>query len=225
MEYKRASLPAAPSAAAARWQRGSPGPGSYHDTVADAENPSATALRQLICKSEAWDSYVPSPARAVFENAQIHTLKAGERAVLARLRTMREEEFEALPYGSEGLWRKLMHACHSCATLEEILTATKSKRYSRTRLDRMVMCAYLGITAQMIAAPAPYVRVLGLRSTGIPVLKKARQTGLFPHIGDKTDHPYQQLEQQWDDVYGLFCQDAPRPGGMANQRRIYLTKE
>ena len=199
--------------------------GGYHDTVADAENPSATALRQLICNGEVWDRYVPSPAQSVFEHAQIHTLEAGERAILARLRTMRDEEFEALPYGSEGLWRKLMHACRSCATLEEILTATKSKRYSRTRLDRMVMCAYLGITAQMITSPAPYVRVLGLRSSGIPVLKKARETGLFPHIGDKIAHPYQLLEQQWDDLYGLFCQDTPRPGGMTNQRRIYLSKE
>ena len=36
-----------------------------------------------------------------------HTVKAGERAILARLRTMTDAEFEALPYGSEGLWRKL----------------------------------------------------------------------------------------------------------------------
>ena len=33
-------------------------------------------------------------------------------------RAMTDEEFEALPYGSEGLWRKFMHACRSCATLE-----------------------------------------------------------------------------------------------------------
>lgn len=199
--------------------------GDYHDTAPDIENPSATALRQLIDRKESWDAYVPAPAQAVFSDAPIHTQEAGERAVLARLRTMSDQEFEALPNGSEGLWRKLMHACRSCAALEDILNATKSKRYTRTRLERMVMCAYLGITEQMMAAPAPYVRVLGLRSAGIPALKKARESGIFPHTGERIDHPYQQLEQQWDDLYGLFCVDIPGTAGTTGTRRIYLSKE
>ena len=198
--------------------------GDYHDTSADAENPSATALRRLMEQNADWSAFVPTPAEKVFRNAPIHTLAAGERAMLARLRTMTEDDFSALPYGSEGLWRKLMHASRECATLEDILTVTKSKRYTRTRLDRMVMCAYLGITEELMNAPVPYVRVLGLRSSGIPVLKRARETGLFPHTGEKTDHPYQTLEQRWDDLYGLFRVDTPSPAGMDNNRRIYLLK-
>ena len=198
--------------------------GNYHDTQADAENPSATAIRKLMEQDNNWFSYVPAPARGVFQDAPIHTLAAGERAVLARLRTMTDADFEALPYGSEGLWRKLMHACRECATLEDILTATKSKRYTRTRLDRMVMCAYLGITEEILNMYVPYVRVLGLRTSGIPVLKQARETGLFPHIGEKIDHPYQALERRWDDLYGLFCSDAPASAGIDHDRRIYLLK-
>ena len=198
--------------------------GNYHDTQADAENPSATAIRKLMEQDDNWFSYVPAPARGVFQDAPIHTLAAGERAVLARLRTMTDADFEALPYGSEGLWRKLMHACRECATLEDILTATKSKRYTRTRLDRMVMCAYLGITEEILNMYVPYVRVLGLRTSGIPVLKQARETGLFPHIGEKIDHPYQALEQRWDDLYGLFRAEAPAPAGRETSRRIYLLK-
>jgi predicted nucleotidyltransferase len=198
--------------------------GNYHDIQADTENPSATSLRQLIAQNQPWESYIPAPAQKVFQNAPIHALAAGERAMLARLRTMTDTDFEALPYGSEGLWRKLMHACREWATLEEILTATKSKRYTRTRLDRMVMCAYLGITAETLNAPVPYVRVLATRATGIPALKKARETGLFPHTGEKTGHDYEKLEQLWDDLYGLFCQDAPAPSGQTEKRRIYLHK-
>ena len=199
--------------------------GGYHDTTPDRENPSATALRQLAESGGDWLSYLPAPAREAIRDASIHTLAAGERAILARLRTMDMEDFAALPYGSEGLWRKLMGTCRSCATLEDILVATKSKRYTRTRLDRMVMCAYLGITDTMLGTPAPYVRVLGLKSAGIPALKKARETGLFPHTGEKMAHPYQQLEQKWDDLYGLFCQDAPEPSGRTDKRRIYLQQE
>lgn len=199
--------------------------GNYHDHMPDAENPSATSIRQLIAQNRSMDNYVPAEAVEIFWNAPIHTLADGERAVLARLRTMSDGDFEALPYGSEGLWRKLMHASRSCSTLEEILAATKSKRYARTRLDRMVMCAFLGITKTELETPAPYVRVLGLRQSGIPALKQARKTGLFPHIGEKTGLEYEKREQQWDDLYGLFREDSPSPSGQTGDRRIYLYKE
>ena len=143
---------------------------------------------------------------------------------MAKLRTMSDNEFASLPYGSEGLWRKFMHACRSQATLEEIITATKSKRYTRTRIDRMILCAYLGISEQLMAQDAPYVRVLGFRENGTRILKKARQHGLFPHIGEKIDHPYFLLEQLWDDLYGLFREDTPSPAGTNEKRRVFITK-
>lgn len=195
--------------------------GEYHAVCPNEENPSATAIRQqIVCKKD-WRDYIPVQAHQYFQNAPVHTMEAGERAVLSRLRGMKEGEFEALPYGSEGLWRKLMHACRSCATLDEIISATKSKRYTRTRLDRMIMCAYLNISKEMLEMEAPYVRVLGFRTTGIPALKKARIRGNYPHIGEKTGNPYEDWEQQWDDLYGLFCQIAPSSSGQTAQRRVY----
>ena len=196
--------------------------GNYHDQIADRSNPSATAVRQLICSSLPWHDYVP--ATATFENAPIHDLVYGERAILSKLRTMTDAEFEALPFGSEGLWRKLMHACREKATLEEILTAVKSKRYTRTRLDRMVMCAFLGLTAQDLAAPAPYARVLALNDKGREILKAARETGHYPNIGEKVDHPYQQIENRCSALYGLFCADTPESPDAESNYRVYYQK-
>ena len=195
--------------------------GGYHDTEADGQNPSATAVRRLIESDHDWKSCIPEPAYAALADAPIHTLAAGERAMLYRLRTMTDDAFEALPYGSEGLWRKLMHNSRSCSTLEGILEATKSKRYTRTRLDRMVMCAFLGITAADLAADAPYTRVLAFNAAGTAVLKAARQQGLFPHTGEKVDSPYQPLELRCDDLYGLFCTDTP---ASAPRRRVFIPK-
>ncbi|MBQ7415419.1 MAG: nucleotidyltransferase family protein [Oscillospiraceae bacterium] len=185
--------------------------GSYHDTAADPENPSATALRQLILNGEAWNAYVPEQAQPIFDGAVTHCLAAGERAILARLRTMTDAEFEALPYSSEGLWRKLMHASRQCSTVEQIAAATKSKRYTRTRIDRMILCAFLGLTAEDLATPAPYTRVLAFNDKGRTILNTARQTGLFPNLGEKQDHPYQQLEDRCDALYGLFAANTPEP--------------
>ncbi len=192
--------------------------GDYHDTQADPENPSATALRALIFRGADWTPFVPENARGIFKNATVHSLAAGERAILARLRSMTDEEFEALPYGSEGLWRKLMHNVRSCGTLEEILTATKSKRYTRTRLDRMVLCAYLGLSAQAMQTPPEHTQVLAFNDTGKKVLKIARHTGNFPHVGEEpTD-----LERRTDDLYGLFALDAPIPAGGEPKRRVFI---
>ena len=193
--------------------------GSYHDELPDAENPSATALRKLMLEKAEWKPYVPIPE--LFRNSPMHTLAAGETAILARLRTMTDAEFEALPYGSEGLWRKFMHACRSCATLEEIIAATKSKRYTRTRIDRMVMCAFLGITKATLEESAPYVRCLALNDRGRSVLKRMKQHTVCINAGEAYDHPYWELEKRCGDLYGLFCCDGPESPGTEEKRRIF----
>ena len=183
--------------------------GDYHDDRPDLENPSATAVRQLMWNAYDWKSCIPEPAQGIFEGATLHALSAGERAILYRLRTMAEEEFEVLPHGSEGLWRKLMHASRSCATLEEIACAVKSKRYTRTRIDRMILCAFLGLTAQDLAASAPYSRVLAFNDFGRNILNQTRNYGIFPNIGEKIDHTYQMIEDRADALYSLFAEHSP----------------
>ena len=199
--------------------------GSYHDESPDPENPSATAVRKLIGENGEWHCYVPAEAAKLFENAPVHTLRAGENAVLGKLRTMGETEFEALPYGSEGLWRKFMAACRREATVEEIQLAVKSKRYTRTRLDRMLMCAFLGISREMLEQPAPYARVLAMNERGRGILKQAKKTGQFLNAGEKTEDSYWLLEQRCGDLYGLFCETGPeKPGREQKRRMIYVGK-
>ena len=198
--------------------------GGYHDREVNDENPSATAVRALMIQSGAWLDYVPPAARPAFQNAVFHSKEAGERAILARLRTLSEPEFQALPYGSEGLWRKLMHAVREEAALEEIAQAVKSKRYTRTRIDRMILCAFLGLTQQDLEAPIPYTRVLAFNDRGRDILKTARESGEFPNIGEKMDHPYQAIENRCGDLYGLFAQQEPEKPGQAARSRVYCHK-
>lgn len=195
--------------------------GNYHAEIADAENPSATAVRNLMLYSHNWRTCVPKPAREIFENAPLHSTTAGERAILTKLRTMTDAEFEALPYGSEGLWRKFMHACRGEATLEDILSATKSKRYTRTRLDRMMMCAFLGITKEMLEQEVPYTRILAFNGKGRAILKEAKKTGTYLNAGESADHSHWELEKRCGDLYGLFCTDGPEPPGIEENRRIF----
>ena len=199
--------------------------GNYHAEEADFENPSATAVRGLMHRQEPFLPYIPENAREIFAAAPLHSLASGERAIVAKLRTMSDAEFETLPYGSEGLWRKLMHASRQNATLEEILTLVKTKRYTRSRLDRMVMCAYLGITESMLTEDIPYTRVLAFNDTGRAILKQAKKEHCFLNAGESADHPYWNLEKRCGDLYGLFAVNAVEAPGAEENRRIYYHRE
>ena len=195
-------------------------PGSYHAQTIQPDAPSATALRLRMEAGQNWQEFLPEAAASILEDAPLHTLAAGERAMLARLRSMTEADFAALPYGSEGLWRRLYHACRRESSLEDILTAVKSKRYTRTRLDRMVMCAFLGLSLTDMEQPIPYARVLSCSSRGRTLLASVRKSGFFQNPGVDTHHPYWDMEQRCQDLYDLFqCSGIP-PAGAEKRRRI-----
>ena len=198
--------------------------GDYHDTAPDEENPSATAVRKLMVDSGMWLDYIPARVRDCFREGKLHTLQAGERAILAKLRTMADAEFETIPYGSEGLWRKFMHNARRFSCCEDILTATKSKRYTRSRLDRMLICAFLGITDAMMASPAPYVRLLAFNDKGRTLLRQKKQDFPVINAGETVEDPYWLLEKRAGDLYGLFCVDAPEPPGSEENRRVVYVR-
>ena len=197
--------------------------GSYHAALADAENPSATALRNLLENEGNWQDFVPKQGVSCFDNAELHFISHGESAMLYRLRTMTEAEFETLPYGSEGLWRKLMHNSRKCSSLSDIIDSTKSKRYTRTRIDRMILCAFLGLTERDFKSPVPYCRVLGFNDTGRWILNEVKEDGFFVNIGEDTRHAYQNLERRTTALYGLFAQQPEAPEA-EEKYRIYYKK-
>lgn len=220
VEYCKAILAQGSSLIPWPIQRG----GDYHDEAADEENPSATAVRKLMVESGLWLDYVPESVRDCFGDAKLHTLASGERAILAKLRTMTDAEFEAIPFGSEGLWRKLMHNARRFACLEDVIIATKSKRYTRTRLDRMVMCAFLGISQEMMASPAPYVRLLAFNNKGRSILRKNKNVFPVLNAGENVDHPYWELEKRAGNLYALFAAGTPEPPCAEENRRVVYVR-
>lgn len=199
--------------------------GDFHAYIPDKENPSATSLRLLIENRKCIAEYIPSIAAKHYENATVHRLSSAENAILYRLRTMNDYEFKELPYSSEGLWCKLMKNARKYGSLEKIITETKSKRYTRSRLDRMIMCAFLGLTQKDIQSNAPYVRVLALNDKGRKILLKARQAGDFPNIGEKADIPYYEIEKRCDSLYNLFAEQKDDNPRNTESRRIYYKNQ
>lgn len=193
--------------------------GDYHGGT-DPDAPSASFLRT----QTDWHGYVPEDALACFAGVPRHSVAAGQRAWLARLRSMEEAEFERLPFGSEGLWRKVLSACRTETTLEAIVQAAKSKRYTRTRLMRLLLCAYLGITEETLMQPAPYVRVLAVNGRGQRVLRQAKQGGELPllHTGQRApDCAYAALERRAADLFPLFCETEEFYVNLERKARVF----
>ena len=82
----------------------------------------------------------------------------------------------------EGLSDRLARYAGSEPTLEDVLGKTKTKRYAMSRLRRMVLCAYLGVTAKDIAAAPQYIRVLAANERGCGLLKTAQKTAKLPIV-------------------------------------------
>ena len=202
--------------------------GDYHAAHAEQENPSATSVRALLTNGGDWRAFVPREAADVYEAAAIHTLQAGARAVFARLRGMTQAEWESCAHGSEGLWSKARTAAEGCRDLETLLAAVKSKRYPRTRLQRLVMCAYLGISQQMLQQTPEYVRVLAFDDAGRAALRQMKKTAQIALVnaGERlSGTAYYDLERRAAGLYDLFCAaDAADAVRREEEYRIFQKK-
>ena len=202
-------------------------PGDYHAYTPDAENPSATAVRRLILSGGDWRRYVP--AECLYEEAAPHALIWGERAMLARLRGLEKQDWARAAHGSEGLWSKVWRAVQTQPDYEHILEAAKSKRYPRTRLQRLLLCAYFGIDAGQLAEVPPYVRALAFDERGQTLLRQAKKRGeiCLVNAGQRPpDLPYYAMECRAADLYTLF--GAPGTcccAGMEQKYRIFRKKK
>ena len=193
----------------------------HHDAEASSGYASATALRGMIRRGEDWTPFVPEPAAAVLRRALADgscpaELFRMERAVLARLRTMSLPELAALPDVSEGLENRLFSAVRKACSLDELFSLLKTKRYPLARLRRIVFSAFVGLTAADAQGLPPYLRLLGLKESGVFFLREAKRTGNIPVVShssellhlDKKGRNMIELEGKGSDLHALFL---PRP--------------
>ena len=169
--------------------------GAGHDSPAGDEGYlSASAVRALL-KAGDWDAVAAAvpPAALPLYQREVQagrgpvTLQWAERSILARLRTMQTADFAALPDCAEGLEHRLYRAARDAATVEGWLEAAKTKRYARSRLRRMAMCAWLGIDRSAAQAAPAYLRLLGCGRRGRAILAGARSSAQLPILVKPAD--------------------------------------
>lgn len=191
-----------------------PREGAGHDRAAEnQEYRSAGELRHLLRTGGKLAGLVPENVCVTLEQllSSGHcpaSLSWLERSILCKLRTMKPEDFSALPDLSEGLENRLHTAAREARSLEELYSLVKSKRYSHARIRRLVMSAFLEIPSGLPELPL-YLRILGMTETGARILKDA--TPMLPvavrpvdfeRLGGSFANLFR-LEARADDLYAL----------------------
>lgn len=118
-----------------------------------------------------------------------------------------KNNFENLPDVSEGLHNKLYKALYTSNSYEELINTVKSKRYTYTRISRILCQYFIGFenynTEELRRTPSEYARVLGFNSRGREILREIKNTSSIPIYTKlpKTLSPMLQLDLQGTRAY------------------------
>lgn len=149
---------------------------AYNDSSYSGNIASATAIRNII-KNNGFDilrRLLPSSSYSILiknikQGHIIPDISVFEKQIIYNLRKMETSEIAMLPDVTEGLEFAIKKAANSCNNLNDLLNIIKSKRYTSTRIQRILLYALLGITKKDIdisKKTTPYIRVLGLNNRG-----------------------------------------------------------
>ena len=135
---------------------------------------SATAIRNLLIENKNVKKLMPSPSYNILldniENGKtIKDISVFEKEIIYTLRRMSLAEIANLQDVTEGLENVIKEAANNCNNLEDLIDSIKSKRYTRSRIQRILLYSILNITKKDIQdsyKTKPYIRVLGVSNRG-----------------------------------------------------------
>jgi len=197
----------------AAYHEATPGPGAIA---------SATAVRRLLMEDgpEAAAPYVPAATLAILRRewqegrAPVHWERLAQ-PLLHIAATRRASELEQIAEVTEGLEHRLSRTLAQLPepSVEALLNELKTKRYTRTKLQRMLTHILLNHTKaecspEKLAEGPAYLRVLGFNAQGQGLLKQMKKTASLPVLLKPSTFVHNQLELdvQAQAAYALACQ-------------------
>ena len=137
---------------------------------------SATAIRQMILEKDfhSLSKVVPRDCYDILSKEYevgnvIFDIQRFEKEIFYVLRRMSVEQIAKLPDVSEGLENTIKSAANFCNNVRDFIQMVKTKRYTQTRIQRILLFALLGITKKDVQSAkrvVPYARVLGFNEKG-----------------------------------------------------------
>lgn len=171
--------------------------GTQHDAQGESDGfASASALRAALEESDAsmlrrcMDADEAGECMRLISELRVPCSSARLSDILIyAVRRLSPMQIERIPDVAEGLENVIYREARKAVTAEELLRAIKSRRYTASRLRRILSCALLGITKQMHSQyPYPqYIRVLGVRNDAKTLLSALSERASLPVIACRAD--------------------------------------
>lgn len=161
----------------------------YHDRDMKVDNPiaSATAIRLGLMDGKDISEYVPKEVYSYLENKQNQLVTWDDLFPLLKyqLLVQSEEELREIYQMTEGLENRLKSAANDSHDFNEFMDKIKTKRYTQTRLQRLLCYVLLqwkndAILAEMSKIQS--IRVLGFSKVGQAYLREIKHEINVPLI-------------------------------------------
>ena len=165
---------------------------SYNSTRIIENYASSSAIRKLIYNNDLNQIINVMPKSAydiLIENLKNGTfnidLNNYSKIIIYKLRTMTLKQIADLPDVNEGIENLIKSSADKTNNISELIKLVKSKRYTQTRIQRILIYALLNITKQdmkISKKTSPYIRVLGCTKKGQKLLKEIPQNRLITSL-------------------------------------------
>lgn len=171
----------------------------YHDEfLIDNKYPSATAIRNAIGNKENYTDFVPENTIQDLQNtSKIDTNRLF--AVIA-MRLLDNSAFECYE-DNEGVINRVRESLNTAKDLVELIRLTHTKRYTLSRIKRILLHIALNHSPQLLDAPLDYARVLAVKKDRLDLLSLIKN--------QPSDSALYQSDLYADKIYKLI-------GGSAN---------
>lgn len=148
----------------------------YNSNCVVDEYASATAIRNMIIHEQFNDIRKVVPTSSY--NLLMDEIEKGhlvidiskfEKEILYAIRRLSADDIKNIPEVTEGLENAIKNASNSCNNLSELINIVKSKRYTQTRIQRILLYILLNITKKdmyLSRKNIPYARILGYSPQG-----------------------------------------------------------
>ncbi|SEQ72561.1 Predicted nucleotidyltransferase [Granulicatella balaenopterae] len=180
---------------------------------------SGTAIRQVLCQSSSQlhvdDSFL---AKQLALSKEELTEFLDKQAIVSwesywsllqyRLVTWSEEELRQIYQMNEGIEVRLKKFASSATSFADFLAVVKNKRWTQTRLQRLLIYCLLGITKEEVeryfSEGNQAIQVLGFSSNGREYLKALKKSSAVPFITNyASTKDIFKKQYQIDQVYRL----------------------
>lgn len=189
----------------------------YHELTANGDKASATGIRKLLAGGEDISRFVSGITREILTEDSAGFTDEDKLFPLLREKILlsSNEELNRIFGAEEGLGNKMKANVRYWKNMDELIEDLKSKRYTRTRITRLLAMALLGVKREDVKNARNYIRVLAFDEKGSQYLKEIKKSEscklpILTNI-NKEAELYPEIKETLEkdilagDLYNLVC--------------------